>query len=227
MKRLAPFIVLSLLLTGCAGGEEDPVAAEAGLATEVEATTPTDTPASAEVDEADSAEEAPLAESDAPDQQAPAEPAVEPTPEPSPEPEAEEEPQREEETEEPQEEVNDEPAEAAPVLPVINDIEFFCRSRNLTVNVHAKIPGTKGSEGRYNWGISKITAFRKNEYNAELDHELKWDGQYDPEKDKWISAERTISGDQTKDMIRILVEGRDANGNDVKTEATVDHGTGC
>lgn len=226
MKRLAPVLVLALILTGCAGGEEDVDATEAGLATEVEATTTTEAPASAEVAEADTAEEAPLAESDAPDQQAAPAPAPEPEPEPAPEPEAEEEPQREEEADEPEEEVEG-PAEAAPVLPVINDIEFFCRSRNLTVNVHAKIPGTKGSEGRYHWGISKITAFRKNEYNAELTHDLKWDGQYDPEKDKWISAERTIAGDQGKDMIRILVEGRDANGNDVKTETTVDHGTGC
>ena len=221
MKRFAPVLVLSLLLTSCAGIEEEIEATDAGLVTEVEATTTAEAPESAESAEADTVEEAPLAETGTPDEE------VEPDPEPAPEPELEPEPQREEETEDPEEEVNDETAEAAPVLPVINDIEFFCRSRNLTVNVHAKIPGTKGSEGRYYWGISKITAFRKNEYNAELDHELKWDGQYDPEKDKWISAERTISGDQTKDMIRILIEGRDANGNDVEIETTLDHGTGC
>ena len=107
---------------------------------------------------------------------------------------------------------------------------FSCRNSRLTAEVHAKIPGTKGSEGRFNWGIDSITAYRKNEYGAELDHEMKWDGKYDPEKDKWVSAEASISGARYKDIgdnVRFLIEGRDANGNDVTLAVNQEHGTNC
>lgn len=222
MKSLPIAIGIMLVVSGCATAtpeEVDAVAEEETVTSQVEQTPePTD---------AEEVADPPTAASEDEAVQTPAEPVTEAEPEAeAPEPAEDEQPEATEE--EPEEEAEEEePEEAAPVQPVINDIEFFCRSRNLTVNVHAKVPGTKASEGRYHWGIDSITAFRKNEYNAELDHELKWDGQYDPEKDKWVSAERTISGDQTKDMIRILVEGEDANGNDVSTEVVLDHGTGC
>jgi type IV secretory pathway VirB10-like protein len=227
MKSLPAALSVLLLVSGCATATpeeaDNAVAEEDAVVSQVEQTT--------ELTDSEEVADPPAPTSEDEEVQTPSEPVAEAEPEPeAPEPTEEEQPEATEEespeeSEEPAEE--EEPEEAAPVQPVINDIEFFCRSRNLTVNVHAKVPGTKASEGRYHWGIDSITAFRKNEYNAELDHELKWDGQYDPEKDKWVSAERTISGDQTKDMIRILVEGEDANGNDVSTEVVLDHGTGC
>ena len=142
---------------------------------------------------------------------------VEPDPEPAPEPD--------------QEPVEEERAEdSVPVVPVVDEIVFSCRSSRLTAEVHAKIPGTKASEGRYNWGIDSITAYRKNEYGAELDHEMKWDGAYDPQKDKWVSAETSINGARYKDIgdnVRFLIEGEDVNGNDVQLVVNQEHGTNC
>lgn len=223
MKRFSVGLACVLVLSGCSADDQTKDKEDVEVAAVDSAESTSD---SASVDPAPAATEETVDAAPAPaeSEQADTGPdAGQATDEEYDEPEQRDEPVEEQAEDPPVEQE----AAPAPVLPVINDIEFFCRNRLLTVNVHAKIPGTKGSEGRYYFGIDSITAYRKNEENAWLDHELKWDGAYDPERDKWISAERTIAGDQTKDDIRIVIEGQDANGNDVMLEMTVDHGTGC
>ena len=222
-------VIVGLSLVGCAGSdlsENSNSQADAGVeATEggSPSTTESSDPESIDLEVADESVVEETTSESLPD--APEEDAVEDA--------AEEE---NAETEEPEEaesaEVEETEAIAEPVsvLPEIAEITFQCRSSRLTAEVHAKIPGTQQSEGRYNWGVQSITAFRKNDYGNELDHEMKWDGAYDPQKDKWVSADSHISGARYKDVgetVRFLIEGQDANGNDVSLSVTENHGTNC
>ena len=205
MKLSAVPLVLFLVLIPSCAPDSAGVSEEEAEASQLETVETNEAPDAIEIDEK-------------PDEVEPdPEPAPEPDPEPAPEPD--------------QEPVEEERAEdSVPVVPVVDEIVFSCRSSRLTAEVHAKIPGTKASEGRYNWGIDSITAYRKNEYGAELDHEMKWDGAYDPQKDKWVSAETSINGARYKDIgdnVRFLIEGEDVNGNDVQLVVNQEHGTNC
>jgi len=220
MKSVAlPLVLFLAFLPGCTPDSASEVEAETE-SSQVEAIETLEAPDAIAIDEepGETAAESPAPEADQ-------EPAPEADQDPAPEADSESVPESDPEPVE--EELAD---DSIPVLPVVDEIVFSCRNSRLTAEVHAKIPGTKGSEGRFNWGIDSITAYRKNEYGAELDHEMKWDGKYDPEKDKWVSAEASISGARYKDIgdnVRFLIEGRDANGNDVTLAVNQEHGTNC
>jgi len=221
MKLSAVPLVLFLVLIPSCAPDSAGVSEEEAEASQLETVETNEAPDAIEIDEK-------------PDEVEPdPEPAPEPDPEPAPELDPEPAPELDPEPapEPDQEPVEEERAEdSVPVVPVVDEIVFSCRSSRLTAEVHAKIPGTKASEGRYNWGIDSITAYRKNEYGAELDHEMKWDGAYDPQKDKWVSAETSINGARYKDIgdnVRFLIEGEDVNGNDVQLVVNQEHGTNC
>ena len=220
MKSVAlPLVLFLAFLPGCTPDSAGEVEAETE-SSQVEAIETLEAPDAIAIDEepGETAAESPAPEADQ-------DPAPEADQDPAPEADSESVPESDPEPVE--EELAD---DSIPVLPVVDEIVFSCRNSRLTAEVHAKIPGTKGSEGRFNWGIDSITAYRKNEYGAELDHEMKWDGKYDPEKDKWVSAEASISGARYKDIgdnVRFLIEGRDANGNDVTLAVNQEHGTNC
>lgn len=90
----------------------------------------------------------------------------------------------------------------------------------LFVDIKASVPGTRAPKR----GITSVTVYRPNEYNAELDYKASFVGEDTADQDEWTAVLTCDSSSRMKDTLRIVVVADNGQRTTIRAEQTL---AGC
>jgi len=90
----------------------------------------------------------------------------------------------------------------------------------LFVDIKASVPGNRAPKR----GITSVTVYRPNEYNAELDYKANFVGEETADQDEWTAVLTCDSSSRMKDTLRIVVVADNGQRTTIRAEQTL---AGC